>query len=163
MRFRASKGDQLRLGVVVTRVRVGSALAFRDGGGAVALMTELMSGSDSYPPDAPMMTYGVRDSGSLLVWNRYDAVAALRQVVGLAGLPPAEFALHSLRIGGATHLSAAGVSPEVLQKEGRWKSDAFKSYVRANDANCALVSEVMADKRRGGSRQPGQDTEWRGK
>ena len=95
VRFRASKGDQLRLGVVVTRVRVGPALAFRDGGGAVALMTELMSVSDSYPPDAPIMTYGVRDSGSLLVWNRYDAVAALRQVVALAGLPPAEFALHS--------------------------------------------------------------------
>ena len=88
--------------------------------------------------------------------------ASLRQVVALAGLPPAEFALHSLRIGGATHLSAAGVSPEVLQKEGRRKSGAFKSYVRANDASCAVVSEVMADKRRGGSRHSGQDTEWRG-
>ncbi|CAM9770435.1 unnamed protein product, partial [Sphacelaria rigidula] len=83
--------------MVVTRVREGPALKFRAGGGAVALVIELMSLSVSYPAEAPLMTYDTRDSGELLVWNRYDAAAALRQVVALAGLPPAEFALHTLR------------------------------------------------------------------
>lgn len=73
-------------------------------------------------------------------------------MVVLVGLPPAEFALHSLCICGATHLSTAGVSPEVFQKEGRWKSDAYNSYVRADGASCGLVLELMADKSRTGDR-----------
>lgn len=84
VRFRASKGDQLRLGVIMKRVRSDPASAFREGGGAVGLMAELSSVSDSYPVDAPMMTYGVRDANNLLMWTRYDAVATLRQVVTLA-------------------------------------------------------------------------------
>lgn len=32
------------------------------------------------------------------------------------------------------HLSAAGVTFGVLQREGRWKSDAYKIYVQGNDA-----------------------------
>lgn len=83
------------------------------------------------------------------------------QVVALAGSSSAEFTSHSLRIGGATHLSAAGVSSEVLQKESRWESDACKSYVRANDVSCDLASEGIADKRRGRDRQPGQGIECR--
>ena len=37
----------------------------------------------------------------------------------VAGVQPAEDALHSQRIGGATHLSAGGVAPDVLKREGR--------------------------------------------
>lgn len=57
-------------------------------------MAELLSVSDSYPDEAPLMTYGVGDAGNLIVWALYDAVAELRQVVALAGFPPTEFALH---------------------------------------------------------------------
>ena len=67
------------------------------------------------------------------MWSRHDAVAVQRQVLGLVGLPPAEFTLHSLQIGGLTHLSAVGQSGELLQKEGRWKSGAYKSY-----ASCGI-------------------------
>lgn len=37
---------------------------------------------------------------------------------------------HSLRIGGATLLSKAGVPEHIIQKIGRWRSDCFKKYVR---------------------------------
>ena len=37
---------------------------------------------------------------------------------------------HSLRIGGATLLSKAGVPEHVIQKIGRWSSGCFKKYVR---------------------------------
>ena len=43
VRFRASKGDQLREGAVISRVRACSPRAVRAGGGAVDLMLELMS------------------------------------------------------------------------------------------------------------------------
>ena len=35
----------------------------------------------------------------------------------MAGVQPEEYALHSLRIGGATYLSAGGAAPEVLKRE----------------------------------------------
>ena len=42
-----------------------------------------------------------------------------------------EFGTHSLRIGGATALFAAGASPEVIRTMGRWSSDCYRLYVRA--------------------------------
>ena len=53
------------------------------------------------------------------MWTQAHATRALRQVVSVAGVQPEEYALHSLRIGGATHLSAGGVAPDVLKREGR--------------------------------------------
>ena len=37
---------------------------------------------------------------------------------------------HSFRIGGATAAAKAGVPAHVIQLLGRWRSDAFKKYVR---------------------------------
>ena len=64
------------------------------------------------------------------MWTQTPATRALRQVVLVAGVQPEEYAMHSLRIGGATHLSAGGVAPEVLKREGRWASGAYKGYAR---------------------------------
>ena len=47
------------------------------------------------------------------------------------GENPAEFGTHSLRIGGATALFAAGADPTVIRTLGRWSSDLYKLYVRA--------------------------------
>ena len=47
-------------------------------------------------------------------------------------LIPEEFELHSGRTGGATKLAAGGASNAVIQREGRWASNAFTRYVRAN-------------------------------
>ena len=42
-------------------------------------------------------------------------------------------ALHSGRIGGATRLLAAsGLQAWAIQREGRWKGEAFMLYVRDN-------------------------------
>lgn len=116
-------------------------------------MIELISVAGLFPVNAPLMTYGVRDKAGLLVWNRDDAAIALREVVALGAVPPAEFALHCLRKGRATHFSAAGVPSEMLHEE-KWKSGAYKTYVRANDTRYGLLSEVFPDRRRGGDRQP---------
>ncbi len=37
---------------------------------------------------------------------------------------------HSIRIGAATHAAASGHSDAVVQKCGRWKSNAYRNYVR---------------------------------
>jgi len=42
----------------------------------------------------------------------------------------ARYSSHSFRIGGCTHLSKRGVSEEALKMAGRWRSDAYKKYIR---------------------------------
>ena len=51
---------------------------------------------------------------------------------------PDEFALHSLRIGGATALAAEGDISErvMIQVEGKWRSDVYKAYTRNNVRGC---------------------------
>ena len=47
------------------------------------------------------------------------------------GDPPEHFGTHSMRIGGATALFAAGADPTVIRTMGRWSSDCYRLYVRA--------------------------------
>ena len=47
------------------------------------------------------------------------------------GENPDDFGTHSLRIGGATALFAAGATPTVIRTMGRWSSDCYRLYVRA--------------------------------
>lgn len=42
------------------------------------------------------------------------------------------FKPHSFRIGAATHAFVRGVSMDKIQQMGRWKSQAFRSYIRVN-------------------------------
>lgn len=54
-------------------------------------------------------------------------------MVALAGLPPFEIAMDSLRMAGGTYLVAAGGTPEVLRKEGPWaKETGYYPYVRSH-------------------------------
>ena len=130
VRFRGSKGDQLRKGAAVTHVRKGPSMHVREGGGAVDLMIELMSCYLFLPSSTPLVAFGV-GNGRSSMWTQHQATTALRKVVALAGVRAEEYALHSLRVGGATHLPAGGATLEVLQREGRWASDALKTYVRS--------------------------------
>lgn len=107
MRFCSSKGDQLPRGAVLTRVRdvvlparyaLGGCCGFN---GSVGVSVCVIS---SKAPFAAFSTEG----GCWLVWTQSVATAVLCDVVALAGLAEAEYALHSLRIGGATFLSAYG-------------------------------------------------------
>jgi hypothetical protein len=45
-------------------------------------------------------------------------------------LDPTRISSHSLRIGGASALAAAGVPDYIILDMGRWKSLAFLAYVR---------------------------------
>ena len=159
VRFRGSKGDQMRKGAVLTRVRGGPPRPVGVGGNAVDLMIELLSCYLFLPPSAPLVAFGA-GNGRWSMWTQQQATAALRTVVALAGVRAEEYALHSLRIGGATHLSAGGATPEVLQREGRWASDAYKAYVRSHGKDASWVADVMAREGPSTGTQPGQGTEW---
>lgn len=118
----------MRTGAVLTRERRGSPQCVGDGGGAVDLMVELFSCYHSLHSHAPLDSVSLGGGRWELLTNHW-AESALRQVVSLAGSQPAEYALHSLQIGGATHLAAGGTSAAVLRKEGRWAGEnGFRPY-----------------------------------
>ena len=137
----------------------GTRSGLQSDGAAVALMVELMSFHSMLPEHAPLSSY--RSKGKVVPWRYGQATQALKEIVKESGADPDQFTLHSLRIGGASTLAAGGtVSERVIQREGRWKSGAYKVYTRNNKEDISRVSRNLAGTRGGSQRQPGQDTVW---
>ena len=79
-----------------------------------------------------------------------------REIVEKSGRNPKELALHSLRIDGASTLTAGGdVSDRVIQQEGRWKSEEYNTCTTYNAEDAKRVSRKLSDKDNGVKRQPG--------
>ncbi|XP_077778997.1 integrase/recombinase xerD homolog [Podarcis muralis] len=72
----------------------------------------------------------IHADGSLLARHQFTRV--MRRALSACGLPAAEFAAHSFRIGAATTAVHLGLSTERIKDLGRWKSDAYRAYVRKN-------------------------------
>lgn len=82
---------------------------------------------------------------------RYDVVNSwIKSLMRAVGENPDEFATHSMRIGGATALFAAGANETVIRTMGRWSSDLHRLYVRACFEQCCswtkqAGSQVVSD------------------
>ena len=48
---------------------------------------------------------------------------------------------HSFRIGGTSAAASAGVPDSVIQSLGRWKSDAYRRYIRLSDTTVSDVTQ----------------------
>ncbi len=64
------------------------------------------------------------------VLTRHQVNSTLKLAVGTVGLPPNDFSPHSFRIGAATSAAMQGIQDEDIKSMGRWKSGAFRSYIR---------------------------------
>lgn len=132
--FRASKGDQKRVGADVAR-----------SGACAQVMIELFKLFPNMPLTAPLMAYPHGETFNVL--KRQEAVVVLRKMVSIVGGegPPSEYALHSGRVGGATAMMVAGRSDTEIMKAGRWKKATFRTYIRLSpemeNASSALVPE----------------------
>jgi hypothetical protein len=72
----------------------------------------------------------------------------LRLAVTLRGLSslgfgPEQISVHSLRTGGAYALFVCGVSETALRMLGRWKSDSFMSYIRAQHLKTGQFTSLL--------------------
>ena len=54
----------------------------------------------------------------------------LKDCAQIAGLDPKLYSSHSLRSGAATSAASSGIPPYLIQKLGRWSSNAYCSYIK---------------------------------
>ena len=66
----------------------------------------------------------------------------LRQIMASAGIS-GNFSSHSFRIGAATVAGRNGIPDHLIQELGRWKSNAFQSYIRTPSAALASLSQKL--------------------
>ena len=86
-------------------------------------------------------------NGPLFLFQNGDPVlrhkfgSLLKTNLAKAGFDIQLYKGHSFRIGAATSAAAAGISEENIMKLGRWKSSAFKKYIRIPNLN--IKSKVL--------------------
>ena len=94
-------------------------------------------------PSAP--AFQVCQAGRLRPVSYTGFQAFLRKLLACTGRNPTDFSTHSLRRGGATWAFQAGVSGELIQILGDWKSDAYKGYIDVSlEARQAALASMIA-------------------
>lgn len=69
---------------------------------------------------------------------------SFRMLLSQAGLNSCQYAGHSFRVGAASTAAARGIEDSIIQTLGRWKSDAYLTYVRLPPENLAAISTVLS-------------------
>lgn len=81
------------------------------------------------------------NDGSTL--SRPRLVQSLHQALFSAGIDDSRYNGHSFRIGAATTAARMGLSDSLIQTLGRWKSSAFKLYIRTPWRRITAVSSML--------------------
>ena len=132
--FESDKTDQNKIGCTRTAYATESDLCVVE----AVKMLRRMRGSNWHDDHPALMT----NSGYVL--TREVVSEALRAAAVDCGIPASSLASHSLRIGGATALHAAGWTDEDVRRFGRWASDCWRRYVYSNRHEVRGVARSMA-------------------
>ena len=65
----------------------------------------------------------------------YQFITELQRCLPYCGLDISRYKNHNFHIGGACHAADKGFSDAQIRALGRWKSDAFKVYLRSESIN----------------------------
>ena len=68
--------------------------------------------------------------------TRDQVMTVLRKALTFLGVDSTKYGTHSFRIGRCTDLAMAGFSDAQLRQMGRWRSDAFRLYIRNDLIEC---------------------------
>ena len=71
--------------------------------------------------------------------SRPGLVRAVRSALASAGVDTSRYSGHSFRIGAATTAAQTGLQDSLIQTFGRWRSSAFRSYVRTPPSQLLAV------------------------
>ena len=95
--------------------------------------------TSTHPSTQPLFQF--QDSRNL---TRTSVTNNLRALLNVCGLDSARFASHSFRIGAATTAGAARFPNWLIKVLGRWKSDAYQSYIRIPRDTILQVPQNLA-------------------
>ena len=129
--IKQSKTDPFRQGVTISLGRTDAELC-----PVAALLAYLAIRGQG---EGPLFYF--KDGRAL---TRSRLVAELRKVLEVCSLRPQDYSGHSFRIGAATTAAACGVPAETIMTLGRWKSQAYRLYVRLPREQLTGVSRTMA-------------------
>lgn len=143
VRFRGSKSDQRRRGaVIVLKPPIGVRGQPSDPIGVLLeVFAQLPSGTT---PDHPLMTVAGA-GGSTRAIERTEAAREIKSLAAAEGRDPAMYHTHSPRIGAATSMSYHGIEDRLIRIAGRWRSDAYRVYIRNNVADFARFGAALVD------------------
>lgn len=104
---------------------------------ALCLVHHLISISPSHPSSHLFLTA----SGCPLTYRLYNTL--LKEAASRAGLDSSSISSHSLRAGAATQAARAGFQSHEVQRLGRWRSQAYVTYMRPQPEADALFSSRL--------------------
>ena len=131
IRIKQSKTDPFRQGVDVF---LGST-----GGVTCPVRAIIKYIGNRNPRPGPLF---IRTEGTPL--TRGYLVASVQQALSQTGLNVSQYNGHSFRIGAATTAAQNGLEDSIIQTLGRWRSDAYKLYIKIPQAQLANVSRTLA-------------------
>ena len=76
--------------------------------------------------------------------TRQYLVSSLSAILLKAGLDDSSYNTYSFRIGAATSAKEAGISDSQIQMLGRWRSEAYRIYIRTPREGLARLSRDLA-------------------
>ena len=129
--IKQSKTDPFRQGVTIFLGRTDTQLC-----PVAALLAYLAVRG---PGEGPLFRF---EDGRALTRTRL--VTEVRRSLAGCNLRPQDYSGHSFRIGAATTAAACGASAETIMTLGRWKSQAYRLYIRLPSEQLARLSRSMA-------------------
>lgn len=129
--IKQSKTDPFRQGVTIYLGRTDTPLC-----PVAALLAYLARRG---PGEGPLFRF---EDGKALTRTRL--VVAVRKNLAECGFKPEDYSGHSFRIGAATTAAACGVPVETIMTLGRWKSQAYRLYVKLPGKQLAGLSRTLA-------------------
>ena len=131
LRIKQSKTDPFRQGVNVYLGKTTTSLC------PVDAIIRYIAHRTKLRPGPPFVT----STGTPLTWAYL--VSNLKAALSRAGLDDSLYNGHSFRIGAATTAAAQGLEDSLIQTVGRWRSDAYKVYIKFPRSQQASVSQTL--------------------
>lgn len=100
--------------------------------GLFCIVTEMFNCASTLRPGRDTAFFAWRGDASEPAWSlgEHAINKLVKDGAALYGFDTSKFSSHSLRIGGASALAAAGAPSWVIQLTGRWMPLAFLQYIR---------------------------------
>lgn len=136
--FRSHKGDQVRQGNLIRHYRSGDNSLCPVAAAETCLIVR-KRWLDSGRRLGPFLT-SISTSSTI---KKSEVTKTIKQAARTQGADPNDYSTHSMRIGGACALLAAGKSETVIRLMGRWSSWCFTVYTRLRPGMLRDVAQCM--------------------